>query len=218
MSKQSYDGTARYFDYFAGGDMRRWSLSQRTLFKNLKGEILFIGIGTGQEIVNFPEGLNITAADLSFEMLKRSNKRVQNYSGKINRCQMDAKNTAFANNTFDTIVTVCVMCTVKQPVICLQELKRLLKPDGELVMFEHVLSKNPVYALTLKMMSFITEYLQGTYLDRNTVANVEQAGFKIHSHKNVYLDIVKALVAREDIEYKQTKSPQPLFGEEGLID
>ena len=144
MSKQSYDGTARYFDYFAGGDMRRWSLSQRTLFKNLKGKVLFIGIGTGQEIVNFPKGLNITAADLSFEMLKRSNKRVQNYSGKINRCQMDANTTAFANNTFDTIVTVCVMCTVKQPVICLQELKRLLKPDGELVMFEHVLSKNPV--------------------------------------------------------------------------
>ena len=81
---------------------------------------------------------------------------------------------------------------------CLQEIKRVLKPGGELVMFEHVLSKNPVYALPLKMMSYITEYLQGTYLDRNTVANVEKAGFKIHSHKNVYLDIVKALVARAD--------------------
>jgi SAM-dependent methyltransferase len=109
---------------------------------------------------------------------------------------MDAKVTGFADNTFDTIVTVCVLCTVKKPMNCLQELKRVLKPDGQLVMFERVLSKNPVYALTLKMMSLITEYLQGNYLDRNTVKNVEQAGFKIHSHKNVYLDIVKALVAR----------------------
>ncbi len=196
MNKQSYDGTARYFDYFAGGDMRRWSPSQRTLFKNLKGKVLYIGIGTGQEIVNFPVGLNITAADLSFEMLKRSNQRVENYSGNINRCQMDAEVTGFADNTFDTIVTVCVLCTVKQPMNCLQELKRVLKPDGQLVMFEHVLSKNPVYAVILKMMSLITEYLQGTYLDRNTVANVERAGFKIHSHKNIYLDIVKALVAK----------------------
>jgi ubiquinone/menaquinone biosynthesis C-methylase UbiE len=196
MNKQSYDSTARYFDYFSGGNMRRWSPSQLTLFKNLSGKVLYIGIGTGQEIVNFPEGLNITAADLSFEMLERSNKRVENYSGKINRCQMDAETTGFADNTFDTIVTVCVLCTVKQPMICLQELKRMLKPDGELVMFEHVLSKNPIYGLTLKMMSLITEHLQGTYLDRNTVTNVERAGFKIHSHKNVYLDIVKALVAR----------------------
>jgi ubiquinone/menaquinone biosynthesis C-methylase UbiE len=124
---------------------------------------------------------------------------------------MDATTTAFAENTFNTIVTVCVMCSVKQPVICLQELKRLLKPDGELVMFEHVMSKNPVYALILKMMSLITEYLQGTHLDRNTVANVEQARFKIHSNKNVYLDIVKALVARIDIEKKTSKiSPAPL--------
>ena len=115
---------------------------------------------------------------------------------------MDAETTGFADNTFDTVVTVCVLCTVKNPLNCLQELKRVLKPDGKLVMFEHVLSNNSIYALTLKMMSFITEYLQGTYLDRNTVANVEQAGFKIHSHKNVYLDIVKALVARENIEYK----------------
>ncbi|MBC8288535.1 MAG: class I SAM-dependent methyltransferase [Nitrospinae bacterium] len=198
MSKRSYDGVAKVFDYFAVGDMRRWGPSQRTLFKNLKGRILYIGIGTGQEIVNFPSGLNITAADLSFEMLKRSHKRVANYKGTINRCQMDAETTAFADNTFDTVVTVCVLCTVKQPMNCLQEIKRVLKPGGELVMFEHVLSKNPVYALPLKMMSYITEYLQGTYLDRNTVANVEKAGFKIHSHKNVYLDIVKALVARAD--------------------
>jgi len=195
MSKQSYDGVAKVFDFFRAGDMRRWGPSQRALFKNLKGRVLYIGMGTGQEIVNFPEGLDITAADLSFEMLQRSHERVENYAGKIHRCQMDAHTTAFADNTFDTVVTVCVLCTVQNPVTCLQELKRVLKPGGELVMFEHVLSKNPVYGLILKTMSYITEYLEGTYLDRDTVANVEKAGFKIHSHKNVYLDIVKALIA-----------------------
>ena len=195
MSKQSYDGVAKAFDYFAAGDMRRWRTSQRTLFKNLKGRILCIGIGTGQEIANFPNGLKIIAVDLSMEMLKRSEKRVENYPGKIYRCQMDAETTAFANNTFDTVMTVCTLCTVNNAVSCLEEIKRVLKQDGELLMFEHVLSNNPIYALLLKMMSIITKRLQGTYLDRNTVANIGKAGFKIHSHKNVYLDIVKALRA-----------------------
>jgi ubiquinone/menaquinone biosynthesis C-methylase UbiE len=195
MTEKSYDGVAKYFDLFRAGDMRRWGPSQRTLFKNLKGKVLYIGIGTGQEIINFPPGLDITAADLSYKMLRQSQTRVQNYAGKIHRCQMDAETTAFADNTFDTILTVCVLCSVKHPVPCLQELKRVLKPDGELVMFEHVLSHNPVYALILKTMSCITEYLEATYLDRDTVNNVEKAGFKIHSHKNVYLDIVKALRA-----------------------
>ena len=193
--KKSYDGVAKFFDFFRAGDMARWGPDQRILFKNLKGKVLYIGIGTGQEIVNFPPGLDITAVDMSYEMLKRSEQRVRNYKGKIHRCQMDAQTTAFADNKFDTILTVCVLCSVKQPVICLEELRRVLKPDGELVMFEHVLSKNPVCALILKSMSYITEFLEGTYLDRDTVGNAERAGFKIHSHKNVYLDIVKALRA-----------------------
>ena len=192
---KSYDGVAKTFDILRGGDMRRWRDDQRSLFKNLKGKILYVGMGTGLEIVNFPANLDITAVDLSYAMLNRSQQRVENYPGKIHRCQMDAELTAFKDNSFDTVLTVCVLCSVKQPVNCLQELKRVLKPDGELVMFEHVLSKNPVYGLILKTMSNITEYLEGTYLDRNTVENAERAGFKIHSHKNVYLDIVKALRA-----------------------
>ncbi|MBT6346857.1 MAG: class I SAM-dependent methyltransferase [Nitrospina sp.] len=196
MSAKPYDSAAKYFDLFRAGDMRRWGQSQQALFKNLKGKVLYIGIGTGQEIVNFPPQLDITAVDLSYEMLRRSETRVQNYDGRIKRCQMDAQTTAFADNSFDSILTVCVLCSVKHPVPCLQELKRVLKPEGELLMFEHVLSHNPIYALILKSMSHITEYLEGTYLDRDTVSNVEKAGFKIHSHQNIYLDIVKALIAR----------------------
>jgi ubiquinone/menaquinone biosynthesis C-methylase UbiE len=198
-NNKSYDGVAKVFDLLRGGDMRRWGPAQQSLFENLKGKILYVGIGTGLETVNFPAWLDITAIDLSYEMLTRSQSRVQNYSGKIRRCQMNAQVTAFADNTFDTVLTVCVLCSVQQPVNCLQELKRVLKPDGELVMFEHVLSKNPVYGLILKSMSHITEYLEGTYLDRNTVENAEAAGFTIHSHKNVYLDIVKALRAKPGV-------------------
>ena len=80
--------------------------------------------------------------------------------------------------------------------ICLEEIKRVLKPEGKLIMFEHVLSKNLFYALALKTMSIFTEKLEGTYLDRHTVNNAKKAGFEILSHKNVYLDIVKALVAK----------------------
>ena len=155
-----------------------------------------MGIGTGLETVNFPPYLNITAIDLSFLMLERSKTRVEKYPGKIHRCQLDAETTAFRENSFDTIVTVCVLCTVKHPIACLEELKRVLKPEGKLVMFEHVLSRNPIYALALKTMSNFTERLEGTYLDRPTVNNAKKAGFEILSHKNVYLDIVKALVAK----------------------
>jgi len=194
--KQSYDRVAKLFDFLRGGDMRRWNEPQKSLFKNLTGKVLYVGTGTGLETVNFPAGLDITAIDLSYAMLERSKKRVKNYPGKMNLSQMDAETSAFRDNSFDTVVTVCVLCTVKHPVACLEEIKRVLKPEGKLVMFEHVLSKNPFYALALKTMSYFTELLEGTYLDRDTVGNAEKAGFEILSHKNVYLDIVKAVTAR----------------------
>ena len=196
--KQSYDRIAKVFDFLRTGDMLRWSSYQKTLFDNLSGNVLYVGTGTGLEIVNFPPNLNISAIDLSFQMLKASKNRIEKYSGKINRYQMDAETTAFRDNSFDTIVSVCVLCSVKDPVSCLKEIKRVLKPEGKLVMFEHVLSKNPFYAFALKTMSNFTENLEGTYLDRHTVYNAEKAGFQILYHKNVYLDIVKGLVAKPD--------------------
>jgi len=194
--KQSYDRVARFFDFLRGGDMRRWNSHQKSLFENLAGKVLYVGTGTGLETVNFPPDLHVTAIDLSYEMLERSKSRIENYPGQMHRCQMDAEVTAFRENSFDTVVTVCVLCTVKHPVPCLKEMKRVLKPDGKLIMFEHVMSKNLFYGLALKKMSIITERLEETFLDRNTVNNAEKAGFETLSNKNVYLDIVKALIAK----------------------
>ena len=66
----------------------------------------------------------------------------------------------------------------------------------EVILFCNKGSRSALAALSLKTMSNFTEKLEGTYLDRHTVKNAEKAGFKILSHKNVYLDIVKALVAK----------------------
>jgi ubiquinone/menaquinone biosynthesis C-methylase UbiE len=194
MTRQkNYDGVAKVFDFFRKGDMRRWGDVQKNLFQKMQGKVLHIGVGTGMEIINFPPGLHITGIDLSPKMLERALWRAEQYRGKIKFCLMNAELLAFPDNTFDTIVTVCVFCTVPHPVRGLQECRRVLKPGGKLLMFEHVLSKNPVYGLSLKFMSLFTEALEGTYLDRDTVENVRKAGFNVKSVQNVYLDIVKAI-------------------------
>ena len=64
-------------------------------------------------------------------------------------------------------------------------------------MFEHVLSKNPVFGLILKSMSQITTRISGTHLDRNTVGNVKKAGLAVDYERNIYLDIVKAIAAHK---------------------
>ena len=194
-STKGYDRVANVFDFLRGGDMKRWCAPQTRLFENMNGKVLYVGAGTGQEIVNFPPGLNITAIDLSLKMLEKARPRAEAYNGKINLEIMDAHRLAFPDNSFDTVVTVCVFCTVTDPVHGLEEIKRVLKPDGKLLMFEHVMSRNPLYGLILKTMSLFTVALEGTHLDRNTVSNIRKAGFAVEKEQNAYLDIVKAITA-----------------------
>ncbi len=193
--REKYNRISRFYEFLKTGDTRRWEKSQREFFQKLRGKVLYIGIGPGPEIANFPPGLEIVAIDLSEKMMAQSQRRAEAYSGNIRLANMNVEDLGFADGVFDCVLAVCVFCTVEAPVKGLQEVRRVLKPSGKLLMFEHVLSQNPVYALILKGMNLVTKRLSGTYLDRNTAANVEKAGFWIESNRNVYLDIVKTIEA-----------------------
>lgn len=195
--KEKYNRISSVYDFLKRGDMRRWKQIQIDFFSQLHGKILYVGIGPGPEIVNFPPGLDIVAIDLSRNMMELARERAANYKGKFKLINMNVESLGFPDNSFDSVLTVCVFCTVENPVQGLEELRRVLKPDGKLFMFEHVISKNPVYALSLKWFSLFTTMLSGTHLDRDTVANIGKAGFKIESNRNVYLDIVKTLIAHK---------------------
>jgi ubiquinone/menaquinone biosynthesis C-methylase UbiE len=192
-----YDLLSQFYDFFRQGDMRRWKEVQTIFFSKLKGKVLYIGIGPGPEIVYFPPGLDIYAIDLNLKMMQLARNRAKSYPGKLHLLNMNAESLAFPDHTFDCVLTVCVFCTVVNPVQGLIETRRVLKPGGKLYMFEHVLSKNPIYALPLKIMSLFTTQLSGTHLDRDTVSNVAKAGFTVESDRNVYLDIVKMITARK---------------------
>jgi ubiquinone/menaquinone biosynthesis C-methylase UbiE len=192
---RGYDGVARFYDFLKSGDSRRWKKPQMDFFKNLKGRVLYVGIGTGQEIVNFPPNLKIIAIDISVNMLKNAKRRIEEYQGQIYPIMMNAESLGFDDHTFDSIVTVCVFCTVENPVDGFKELRRVLKPGGKIYSFEHVLSRNPLYALILKYMNQFSTRLSGTRLDRDTGHNIRKAGLKIESETNIYQDIVKAFVS-----------------------
>ena len=201
--KDKYDRAARIFEFLNRAGNRRWTEKQTEFFRGLKGKVLHVGIGPGLETIHFPPGLDITAIDISRNMLEIAKRRVPQYDGKLKLCAMDAEAIGFPDNCFDTVLTVCVFCSVPHPIRGLRELKRVLKPGGNILMFEHVLSKNPIYGLSLRIMSQFTSRFLGPHLDRDTIGNLRKAGFIIESDQNVYLDIVKNIIGRKEPEKVQ---------------
>ena len=100
----------------------------------------------------------------------------------------------FDDGTFDTVITSCTFCSVPDPVAGLREVRRVLKDDGRLLMFEHVRASNPWLGFMMDLMNPLVRGF-GPDINRRTGDNIRAAGFRIEREFNVYLDMVKLFEA-----------------------
>lgn len=195
LTSRKWDRAARSYDLMNGyGQELRWGPSKRRLFERMRGRIIFASIGTGQDIRFFPPGRDITGIDISAGMLERARPRAEAYAGRLELRQIDVHELDYADGCFDQAFTACTFCSVPRPVDGLRMLRRVLKPGGELFMFEHTGSRWFPFNLMLNLMSPLSRRF-GPEMNRDTVANVARAGFEVVAVEPVYLDVVKMIRA-----------------------
>ena len=195
VTKQKWDNAAATFDFMSAyGPEKRWEPFKREFFSAMHGKILFLAVGTGLDIPFFPPEQDIIGIDISSKMLERAKDRVAKYQGNIELHEMDVHDLPFPDGTFDQVFTSCTFCSVPDPVRGLETLKRVLKPGGELHMFEHTGSRYYPFKLLLNMMNPLSKKL-GPEVNRDTVSNVRKAGFRIRQVSHIFLDVVKTIVA-----------------------
>tara|TARA_B100001964_G_scaffold133330_1_gene147277 strand:+ start:498 stop:1103 length:606 start_codon:yes stop_codon:yes gene_type:complete len=196
-TQAKWDKAAPNFDIMAGkGAEERWAPFKTELFSHMDGNILFLALGTGLDIATFPTGKNITAIDISPKMLEVAQPRVDNYEGTITAHAMDVHDLNFEDNSFDQVFTSCTFCSVPRPVEGLKSLRRVLKPGGELFMFEHTGSRYYPFKVMMTLMTQISRKL-GPDMNRTTVANVMAADFEVLEVNNLFLDVVKTIKAKK---------------------
>lgn len=195
ITQAKWDKVAPNFDLMAGkGAEDRWQPSKKALFSHMEGKILFLALGTGLDIPTFPGGKTITAIDISSKMLEVAQPRLAAYDGEIQAQVMDVHDMSFEDNSFDQVFTSCTFCSVPRPIDGLRQLRRVLKPGGELFMFEHTGSSYYPFKSMMNLMTILTSKI-GPDMNRTTVANVEEAGFQLREVNNLFLDVVKIIKA-----------------------
>jgi ubiquinone/menaquinone biosynthesis C-methylase UbiE len=196
VTKAKWDRAAPNFDLMAGyGPEKRWAPYKRRLFSRMgEGRILFLAVGTGLDIQFFPPGRTVVGIDISDRMLEVAGPRIRSYEGTIEAHAMDVHEMPFADGSFDQVFTSCTFCSVPRPVAALAQVRRVLKPGGELHMFEHTGSRYYPIRPMMNLMTLLSRRI-GPDMNRDTVSNVAAAGFHLRAVEHVYLDVVKTIHA-----------------------
>tara|TARA_B110000444_G_scaffold261157_1_gene311506 strand:+ start:4527 stop:5141 length:615 start_codon:yes stop_codon:yes gene_type:complete len=196
LTKEKWDKASKNFDAMSSvGTEKRWSPVKTKFFSHMgEGKILFLAVGTGLDIASFPANKNITAIDISPKMIAQAQPRADSYPGDMSIAEIDVLDMPYEDNTFDQVFTSCTFCSVPNPVAGLECLFKVLKPGGELHMFEHTGSKIFPFNVMLNIMTPLTRNL-GPEMNRPTQNNVEMAGFTINQVNPIYMDVVKTIHA-----------------------
>lgn len=191
--KKRYNRSALYYDWM--DFMFRHKLRKQVLSMS-RGKVLEVGVGTGKNIPYYPDGCDITAIDFSKGMLRKAMKKLCLANAPVTLLEMDAQEMAFPDNMFDTIVATCVFCSVPDPIKGLREVRRVCKPDGQIILLEHVRSNHVLLGKLMDWLNPITLHVIGSNINRDTLENLHLAGIKLNSSKDYMGRILKLIIAQ----------------------
>lgn len=156
-------------------DMRRDLLSQA------RGRVLELGAGTGLNLDLYPDSVqDLILTEPDPHMTKQLRKKLAQSSRRVEVIEAPAEKLPFDDDSFDTAVVTLVLCTVPDQAAALQEIRRVLKPDGRFLFLEHVRSRNPDLAKWQDRLEGPWRFLgDGCHCNRDTVSAISTAGFQL---------------------------------------
>ena len=197
-TRARYQRLARIYDRMERFPERRFRVWRRKLWSLVNGpRVLEVGVGTGKNMLYWPSDVNVTAVDLTPGMLQQARQRAGELNLTADLYLGDVQALNFADDSFDEAVATFVFCSVPDPVSGLRELKRVVRPDGKIVLLEHIRSPNKMLGKVMDVLNPLVVRLMGANINRRTVENVQKAGLVLESVESLGLGgIVKLMVIR----------------------
>jgi ubiquinone/menaquinone biosynthesis C-methylase UbiE len=173
---------ARMYEKISAESERRGTAEHRDrALAGLTGRVIEVGAGNGMNFRHYPDTVTEVVAVEPENNLRALAERAAASSPvpvKVVAGHGDA--LLFDDASFDAAVVSLVLCSVPEPQRFLGEVRRVLKPGGELRFFEHVRSARPLLGVFQDVITPVWSAIGGgCHLNRDSRAAIEAAGFEI---------------------------------------
>jgi ubiquinone/menaquinone biosynthesis C-methylase UbiE len=192
---------ARFYDAaFTLGEWGGMRAMRERLLSQARGRTLEIGGGTGLNLAHYPDGLaELILSDPEPAMRARLQRKLDRSGRPARLLDAGAELLPLGDCSIDTVVCTLVLCTVDDPQAALAEIARVLRPDGQLLLIEHVRAHSPRLARWQDRLERPWRaFAVGCRCNRDTAALLAAAGFETelrHARWRLMPPLVRPLIA-----------------------
>lgn len=176
---------ARVYTRISESGERRGGAEHRArLLAGCAGRVIEIGAGNGKNFTHYPDSVTeVVAVEPEPNLRKLGQAEAARVGVPVHLVDGAAEELPAQDESFDVGVASLVLCSVRDQGRAISELRRAIRPGGELRFYEHVVSQNHIEARIQKLLdATFYPYVSGDdHLSRDTGSAIERGGFVIES-------------------------------------